>query len=381
MQILFVSIVVLALAALACGPIGSGGATSAPIPTKGTEGGGDTGGTTDGGEETPTEEGGGTTDGGSTDGGSSGGGGGAIDAGNVEELADLQTITVSTQALLAVAVSGSGHEVATAGADSIMRLWDGDTGKKLREYPRLSDYGFGLAYSRDGKTLASGAGFEVTLWDPETGKKIKSVTPNAGVYRMAISPDGETLAVAGQRRSKLDLIDVGSGQITTVASPAGYELWSAAFSLDGKLIAAADNQGNLTVFEADSKAQAGTASAKGAAWDVEFSPDGKYVTSCNATSDIGGISTWDTSTYAPYDDMTMPEVHKGGCLDGAYSLDGDIFFSAGADGVLNAWDTTNGELLLSEDFGTAIWAIAVSGDGKILAAALNDGTLHILGLK
>ena len=365
----------LGLAALACSPSSGPAVTSAPLTTKSpnsTETSAATDNGTPGAEPATTESA--TAGGGST--------AGEINASNAKNLVELQTITVSSQPVLAGAVSGKDHTVATLGVDRTVRTWDGDTGKKLKEMPKHADLGFGLAFSKDGSILASGAGYNVTLWDPSTGKKEKSLTPNGQVYRMAFSPDGKTLAVAGEGRSKLDLIDVAGGRVEgQVASPQGFVLWSVAFSPDGKMLAAADNQGNLTVFEADSKSQLGSASAKGAAWDVEFSPDSKYVTTCNATSDIGGISTWDTSKFQPYDKLTMPEVHPKGCLDGVYDHSGDVFFSVGADDVLNAWEVSSGNLLFSKTFGSAPWTVSISGDGQILAVTLDDGTLHILGLK
>jgi WD40 repeat protein len=56
-----------------------------------------------------------------------------------------------------------------------------------------------MAFSPDGKTLASaGQGKTITLWDVRTGKERATLTEhtNWGMTSVAFSPDGKTLATA-----------------------------------------------------------------------------------------------------------------------------------------------------------------------------------------
>ena len=52
-----------------------------------------------------------------------------------------------------------------------------------------------VAVARDGKTVASGSGDKtVRLWDGSTGKPIQTLPHSTGVSCVAFSPDGKTLA-------------------------------------------------------------------------------------------------------------------------------------------------------------------------------------------
>ena len=98
--------------------------------------------------------------------------------------------------------------------------------------------GYSVAFSPDGKTLASGSGDNtIILWDVETGQPIGQ--PLSGTFWpvcVAFSPDGKTLA-SGSDDSTIILWDVKTGQ------PIGHlhsdirSVRSVAFSPDGKTLA------------------------------------------------------------------------------------------------------------------------------------------------
>ena len=275
-------------------------------------------------------------------------------------------------------------QAATFGTDRYVRLWNTENGEMTYQLGPHAAEGWGLVYSPDGTMLASGGGYEVILWDPVTGKKIKSITVNAYVFRMNWSPDSQYLAVVGDGSSKIDLIDVQVGSVSTrISTPAGAVLWAATYSPNDKWMAVGDYEGHVTVLDAQSSAvlEEDTATAKGAAWDMEFSPDSKLLASCNGSGDI---YFWDTASWASIPELTKRDAHANsdpsfsGCTDGIFSKGSDVYFSVGNNMVLNAWDTTSGKLLKSLTFSNIVFAVAISGDGKLLAVALNDGTLHFL---
>src|SRR5262249_57069604 len=102
---------------------------------------------------------------------------------------------------------------APATAAHAVRLWDARTGKPLREDVGHVAAVVGLAYSPDGKLLASGGADNTwRLWDPATGKELfRSGYQHDRVSGLAFSPDGKLLATGGTLNG-MTLWDVATRQ-------------------------------------------------------------------------------------------------------------------------------------------------------------------------
>lgn len=296
---------------------------------------------------------------------------------NVSRMVELLDGEVDEITLLAADASPVSHEVATFGADAIVRIWDLDSGDLLHEMPGHSASGFALKYSWDGTLLASGGGdYRVRIWDTATGTLLNTIIVNSNVYRLIWSTTGDGIGVVGEGSSRVELFEPLTGNPIGQLQPSNRVLWSAAVSPDNMLIASADNDGNVAVFDSQTfdLVIEDTVTASGAGWDLEFSPDGTLLASCN---DGGGVYIWTVSDMAY---ILGGEVHNGDCVDGVFSNDSRVYFSAGEDGELFAWDVASGDALLDVDLGPRIWTISLTGDGHYLVAAMDDGSLRVWGL-
>ena len=97
---------------------------------------------------------------------------------------------------------------------------------------------FSVAFSPDGKTVASGSADQsIKLWDVAGGKNTATLKGHTDfVQSVAFSPDGKTLA-SGSRDKTVNLWDVASGKTTATLKGHTDRVWSVAFSPDGKTLA------------------------------------------------------------------------------------------------------------------------------------------------
>ncbi|MDF1861064.1 MAG: hypothetical protein P1U87_12680 [Verrucomicrobiales bacterium] len=92
-----------------------------------------------------------------------------------------------------------GSQLATAGYDRIIRLWEVESGKYLRQFPSHNGAVFDLAFSPDGKILASAsADSTCKIWDVETGRRFDTLNqPQAEQFRVDFTPDGKFIVGVG----------------------------------------------------------------------------------------------------------------------------------------------------------------------------------------
>jgi squalene-hopene/tetraprenyl-beta-curcumene cyclase len=143
----------------------------------------------------------------------------------------LKTIAVDNGIVFHAAFSPDGKLLATASgsgsADPVVpgevRLWDPSTRELIRKLPSHDRGAYGIAFSPDGRLIASGGmaaivegkrvDGEVKIWELRTGKELQTFRGHTGaVGALAFSADGKTLASGGARfDGKVRLWDVAAG--------------------------------------------------------------------------------------------------------------------------------------------------------------------------
>jgi WD40 repeat protein len=92
-----------------------------------------------------------------------------------------------------LAFSPDGKTLASGSSDKTIRLWDVTSGQELRTLTGHSRRVTFLAFSPDGQTLTSGSFDHVILWDVASGRVLKTLTwPSFSGDRVVISADGKT---------------------------------------------------------------------------------------------------------------------------------------------------------------------------------------------
>ena len=161
----------------------------------------------------------------------------------------IRELRSEQKAIIAVAFSPDGKLLASAGGErgvnkSIITLWDLATGKPRRSFEAAV---MSLAFSRDGKTLFAG-GDVIHRWDVATGKEIQPPQDNSSrIFAIALAPDGRQLAMLG-----VDVLlwDTTTGNRLRRLAPEGEHLSGCSFAPDGKTLATVSFEGTLRLWDA-----------------------------------------------------------------------------------------------------------------------------------
>ena len=159
-------------------------------------------------------------------------------------------------AVRSVAFSADAHQLVSTSENRSLMLWDALAGVPVGPlHPGREGYNSVLfaAFSADGRHVAVGepswCAEDITVLDSETGKVCHRLTGhNTGVEALAFSPDGRTLATAGQDRC-IKLWDWAHDNEPITLSDGVGHVKSLAFSRDGAWLAYAGDDDTLTVWD------------------------------------------------------------------------------------------------------------------------------------
>jgi WD40 repeat protein len=305
---------------------------------------------------------------------------------DVKSGAIVRVLEGHTAAVYSLAFTTDGKLLASGSEDKNIILWSALDGTRLRTLKGEKDAVFCVAFSPDGKRLASGNGAipnglnvtllstdrDVVLWDVQNGTRLLTLKGHKnGVTSVAFSPDGRVLA-SGSGDHNIIMWDPDKGDRLQTFEGHRGSVEGMAFSPNGRLLASVSADREVILWEGPKAESHRTlAGHLGGVTSVAFSPDGKLLAS---GSEAHELILWDATKGTRI--MTLGG-HTKSVNSVAFSPDGKLLASGGAAGDVILWDAQTGAIVKKLDAPSSVYAIAFSPDGKRLASGGFDNNITL----
>ncbi|EJF64990.1 WD40 repeat-like protein, partial [Dichomitus squalens LYAD-421 SS1] len=247
---------------------------------------------------------------------------------------------------------------------------------------RHTDSVSSVAYSPDGRRIVSGShDTMVRIWDAETGEAILEQSCGSSVRRLALSPDGRHIATA-LHDSTVRIWDSTTGE--AVCAPLRSHEGSVeciAYSPDGHCIVSGDCNGRVCIWSTETFGMVHKLAPHGHATFVRcvaFSPTGRYI----AFSYYGvTVGLWDTTTQCMVGKRRMVDDRIGGhnhVITSVFFMpDGLRIVFGSYDSKIQIWDFKTRQMLkmITHHLLDHISALSLSPDGRRIVSGCEDGSV------
>jgi WD40 repeat protein len=266
-----------------------------------------------------------------------------------------------------------GQQLATAGDDHRVRVWNLADGALVHKLDAHADWVRTIDYSPDGRILASaGNDRQIIFWNAASGEKLDVFTVHdAAIAAIRFSHDGQLLAAVGFE-GIVRLYDVPSKRLIAQPLAPCQDVRAVTFSRDDQLLAVGGRCGSIRLLSAprgefvrDIPAHRQRIRA------IAFSSDGSYLASAGEdrlihVASVAGGAAGETYSLPPRPAKVLSLVFYG-----PHHL-----ATAGSDNQIRLWDVTTKEETGCLRGHTGSVA-ALECQGKVLVSAGYDTTVRI----
>ena len=295
----------------------------------------------------------------------------------------------------AIAFRPDGRRIVTASRDGTARVWNLDNGRETVIYREHGNDSSSeeqtdvfsipmVAYSPDGKMIASSGAHDIHLWDAETGKQLKTLVGHQQLIRgLAFTPDGKKL-ISGSDDRRIILWNVADGK-SRMFPPQDQGIAEIAVNPSGKSFVSINRAGQLLIYSLDEKTtepivKIATVQGSSAGFSVAYLDENRllYTTANRVTLQEVPKSKGNRtpSKILRVCQVSRKKINTLATVPGAKQ-----FLVGGDDFTVQIWDVATGTRTRTFDtHQEKVTAVAVSPDGSFAVSADERGQMRILRL-
>jgi WD40 repeat protein len=269
--------------------------------------------------------------------------------------------------ILGLAASPWAPLVAVAGQRQLL-LYHTDTRTLAGILPFPEGQPDEVRFSQNGKLLiaAGGRGAKsgrVLVWDITNGQRLMTLGNEYDtVLTCDIRPDQSQVAMGGPSRL-IKIYSTRTGEVQSKIKKHTDWVTAVAYSPNGKLLASADRNGGISIWDPENAQELFTlAGHKSAVTALSWRPDSKLLAS---SSEDGSVKVWEMQEGKQVKNLS---AHNGGVLWVSYGRDGRLV-TCGRDGAVVVWNSDGGKLRALPSPGEMPLRAVFSNDGKQVFAA------------
>jgi WD40 repeat protein len=232
---------------------------------------------------------------------------GVLEHWNLATMSRIAFWQVHEGEVSAVAFSPDGRLIATSGTKGDVKLWDPKTHRQVRR--RFETQGKKLrrlVFSPDGRLLAGAEHANddprVCIWDVNEGSLLHKLPGYYGVgISLAFSPDGKLLATP-HADNNARLWEIPSGNSKATLKGHATIVLCVAFSPDGKTLATGGYERNVKLWNIATQQEVATLEAlPGSCLSLRYSPDGCTLAAGSWMGSESHLSFWQVPSFEEID--------------------------------------------------------------------------------
>ena len=282
---------------------------------------------------------------------------------NAHTGAEIALLTGHTRRVRSVAYSPNGKTLAS-GSSNEVRLWDPSTQEHKITF--MGQEANSLAYSPDGRTLAAGRWKGVDLLNVQTGERKSSLSGHTEHVRvLAFSPDGKKLASAVDRHEEamIHLWNANTGKLLRTLTGHPRNVHSLTFSPDSSTLASGSRDDVIRLWNAKTGKQIRTIEEPNDSVAYFLGAE-LIVIGQGGTIVLLNANTGEVLSRVP--------AHKNGIFSLIFSSDRSTAVSSSWDGTTRLWNVRPLSLRLTIEGHFNFQTSALSPNGKTVATVTED---------